>query len=671
MSITTKFNVQFDDKGLKQAEKQSKQTAEKIQQDINKAKEKNLKDLDKGVKSFGESLSGIGGITNIVSSKFAAMGVAIGLAIKTVKDLWDQFTESASEFQMKKQFQLQQSKTAVEQTKNTQNTDNGYFTRLQQLASAEDRSNATKQEAIRLIEILTKRYGDLGIQINGITGEITGLDQAQQKMLAKQNVELYKKLSAEQQNLQGLQNSKTKLVFARANENNFWTRGVSDFLYQNFGLARGNVQDAMNQINSRPLEEQLKILQALRDKSTRESDIQDFQSLIDLKKQEIKLQEQLNNLEKIGATDEKTAMERMKVQNQKNKVISNSKEARTERQKQTDIQGQIDSMKESAEYAKITDDQQKLVYLKKKLAQEQEKENNLVKEQRDIGNTVYGDERERMQDKARMLELEQKIKEAQKNGTSESDIKSMQKELQSLQTKNYKTDVTRSDDKLAYQKLETDRLNLLKQQEKIKIEIAKIEEKSNKYYADTARDLQNEIDYQTLILQGKFEEAEQLKIINQLKKQGLKIDQQKIDDNKAKQQKLSSIQLQQQFQKQAQNLIDKYTPKTKNNRIEQRIRDLQESNKRRLTDDEKKKVKQLVTAEIDLENLEKIYKPDLSKMEIKTNSLTQRGGFAGGAVVSNVDRINVEIKNYASKQTNLLTEIKNEVKSISQNGGII
>ena len=98
MSITTKFNIEFDDKGLKQAEQKAKQTADKIQQDVNKAKSKNMNDLDKGIKSIGQSLSGLGGITNVLAGKFAAMGVAIGVAIKTVKDLWDSFTESAEEF---------------------------------------------------------------------------------------------------------------------------------------------------------------------------------------------------------------------------------------------------------------------------------------------------------------------------------------------------------------------------------------------------------------------------------------------------------------------------------------------------------------------------------------------------------------------------------------------
>ena len=326
-------------------------------------------------------------------------------------------------------------------------------------------------------------------------------------------------------------------------------------------------------------------------------------------------------------------------------------------------------MRESAEYARITDEQEKLLYLKKKLTEYQEQERNLAREQQEIENATYGDELERSKDYVRMLKIQQRINQERAKGTPEGEqqANNWEKELLKLQTKTYKSDQARSEDNLAYQRLETDRLQVLKNQQQVKIEIDKIEEKSKNYYAETEKALQNEIDYNTLILQGKFEEAERLKLINELKKQGIKIDEKEIDKIQEKKKQLTGILLTQGLKKQAEKLLDKYTPKMKDYQYQQRIKQLQESTKRPLTDDEKEKVKSLVNAERELENLDRIYKPDLSKFEVKTNDLTARGGFQTGAVAPEKDRINTEIKNYAAKQVTLLEQIKTEL----QNAGLI
>ena len=237
-------------------------------------------------------------------------------------------------------------------------------------------------------------------------------------------------------------------------------------MYELTGRVTKNVGEATKIYENASPEQQLKMLQALRDNSRKKQDIEEYQKLIELKKQEIRLQQQINNLEQLGVTDEKTAMERAKNRSIKDRVNKNNQQARTQFQKQRDIQGQIDTMKDNAEYGKITDDQQKILYLQKKLTEQQEKEKNLARQQQEIENATYGDERERFLDKKRMLELEQKIKQARERGTpqGEQDAKAYEKQLLQLQTKVYKTDGDRSADQLAYQRLETDRLQVLKQQ---------------------------------------------------------------------------------------------------------------------------------------------------------------------------------------------------------------
>ena len=63
-------------------------------------------------------------------------------------------------------------------------------------------------------------------------------------------------------------------------------------------------------------------------------------------------------------------------------------------------------------------------------------------------------------------------------------------------------------------------------------------------------------------------------------------------------------------------------------------------------------------------------KVDFSHNEIKTNSLTQRGGFSGGVVMSRMETINEKISANATKQVQLLTNIKALIQDL-KNAGII
>jgi hypothetical protein len=77
-----------------------------------------------------------------------------------------------------------------------------------------------------------------------------------------------------------------------------------------------------------------------------------------------------------------------------------------------------------------------------------------------------------------------------------------------------------------------------------------------------------------------------------------------------------------------------------------------------------KMVDKLADLKFDFSDLPKL---DLSKYEIKTNELTQRGGYKGGAVLPSKNSINQQIRNYNAKQVTILTEIHNVLK----NGGLI
>lgn len=666
MAIQTTFTIKQVniDQALKQAENKAKNSAEKIDKVLNQSADKGIKDVNKGVSALGENLGGLGKIAGILSSKFAIVGAGIAFIVKGIKETWDDLMLSPQEYITKQSFKLKQSSQNTAESMNQQSMENGYFARLQEIANLEFVSNSMKQEAIKLVQILTRKYGNLGIEIDAVTGQISNLDSAQTKLLQKQAKLLYKNLSMENDDISGLSTAKMKSTFARQNENNFLSRMVYDFIQQETGLVKGNVLQGISLIDSKPLEQQIKILQGFREKATREQDIKDIQEIIELKKQQLKIQEKLRSLEETGAIDDKTLTARMKEKSTKDAVASNYSLQAQQGRKQNQLEQTMQQMREQYQFSALTKTSQQLVFLQKKLSEQKEKQKNLASNISDIESRSYDDDSARLRDKKRILDIQEKIaklEESKKQGTADQDtdlqIQHLQKLLTELQSKVYPHDKERAEDLTAISKLETEIKQSQKQQLRIQLQIAKLEQKSNRFYSDRIQSFDNQIAVQKLLLQGKFEEAERQRLINRLKQQGLKIDEKRIDTDQAKQRQLTDLNIQRQLQSDARNLYDKYAPKTKEYRTQRRIQQIEESNKVKLNDDQKKTVKQLVEFEIQLQQ-SKTEKANLNSQDIRTNSLTQRGGFASGVVVGDKDTVNQQIKVINEKQVSILKQIK-------------
>jgi len=82
-----------------------------------------------------------------------------------------------------------------------------------------------------------------------------------------------------------------------------------------------------------------------------------------------------------------------------------------------------------------------------------------------------------------------------------------------------------------------------------------------------------------------------------------------------------------------------------------------------LTEDEKNEVNELSNLKFEFENQPKL---NLQNLDVKTNALADRGGFQGGVVATNVDRINTQIAAYAKRQADLLAQIKDQVSKMKE-----
>ena len=95
------------------------------------------------------------------------------------------------------------------------------------------------------------------------------------------------------------------------------------------------------------------------------------------------------------------------------------------------------------------------------------------------------------------------------------------------------------------------------------------------------------------------------------------------------------------------------------------IRNAEKQKGAKLTEDEISMIKQLSSLQTQLND--PMNKIDLNNFDTKTNELTSRGGFSTGAVVTNKDLVNRQIRDFNQRQVQILNNIYETLK----NGGII
>lgn len=163
---------------------------------------------------------------------------------------------------------------------------------------------------------------------------------------------------------------------------------------------------------------------------------------------------------------------------------------------------------------------------------------------------------------------------------------------------------------------------------------------SESYYKDSIKDLENQIQIQGLILEGKTEEAKRQQIINELKKRGLKYDEASVNRIMELNRQLGALNLRNSQKKEAESLYDRAlrmagrTKEADQSAALQRARDIKGSD---LTKAEEKNTLAMVELTHSIQDLSRAFglTGDLS---IRTNDLTRRGGFQSGAAVPNISR---------------------------------
>lgn len=178
------------------------------------------------------------------------------------------------------------------------------------------------------------------------------------------------------------------------------------------------------------------------------------------------------------------------------------------------------------------------------------------------------------------------------------------------------------------------------------------------YYDNEMDSLATKKREQELINAGLDEEAEKLRIIMELEKQGAEVSDDKVDKIMHERRELKSMQLAYGLKEQAYGLQNQAMHKVglgKEADEQKALRDAEKQKGAKLDENETALVKSIadLTYKMGHETL-----PQLGDLSIKTNSLTSRGGFASGAVMPDKDAVNKAVARFNQTQCQLLENIK-------------
>lgn len=201
MAIETQFTIRSVsvEQALKEAEAKVDRSAKKMDSSLSSVgsgtqnMEKNLQAAAKGMDSISKVGGKAGGVMKNLTESIQGLLSPIGLVsagITAVITLVVHMYEKAKQrIQALKDYAKIGIEDAGKQLADSQKgmaTDRGYMDRLIEISRYEEIDNATKQEAIRIISLLTSKYGDLGLSIDDTTGKVLGLVEAIEQFNRKQ-----------------------------------------------------------------------------------------------------------------------------------------------------------------------------------------------------------------------------------------------------------------------------------------------------------------------------------------------------------------------------------------------------------------------------------------------------------------------------------------------------
>ena len=595
----------------------------------------------------------------IITAALAAL-VAIGTAV------WDKMTVSAEEYaataeNMAKDAERQQQKMQELEQKTA-----NYVQRLRELNSLESDGNATMQETSAILDVLQQDFGDLGAIVDESTGKIKNLQEVLDKLEGRKN---QKKTEADQKAVDA-QMAKAKAAYMKA-------RGA-DYFTTEWGAAdewdAGMTEDD---------------LIARRDDDQNNSDQRTgYQEALDALRKAKELQEQIEFRAKTGFDNEE---QRLAAIAKKAKEAASAAALYKKTLARLDQQifdaelngGDTERGFYSAEEEK--DHDLRKTRISKEIQRLEEKYRELLEKTHSANMEAAKFERgtlERTQADTRAREL------SLEKGEALAALRAKQKELFDLEEQRllaqkkmveeakYELEYNDLLAKGEYQKVEALKLEkelksqnlVLSQREKDEILAARaaLKEQASEKRISDARE---ETALQRLLVQGRYEEYQIMKMELEAKRAGRELTEKERDAVLEQVRARKSLDLTQSLQNRADSLAEKLAGKSGQGEayaVQKALRDAERSKGFALTDDERSLTERLAKMEFSLANPGRGSIDTLKGAEIQSNDLTARGGFASGAVVPEKDRIAQAIEGHTKSIRDKMTEVVNLQNSLKQ-----
>lgn len=673
---TTSYNSELDE-----AKKKAAKTGKQIKDNLQKAG-KGFQSMNKFGGKFGGVLKNITeGITGLLSPIGLVMAAIAGLGTLAVK-VWDKMTESAQQFKERMQTMSGILSKQTAQLNKAQKQQEQYIQILAQMASKQKLSISEKMLAIRIIEELTKRYGDLGISINQTTGKIENFDKALAKMNVKKDIKktaalIKEKANAEKNahwqasamiseisNYKDIKYDRDKYKSLEDARNMGFDVKFSPTHDLKYFAGSGRAPGAWHEIeisdeqkklrklwNEGGLKEKREFARQMIDRSAGDDDrVKMFKDLYDALDQYMKKDAQYNAYEKYGTTDPNELI------NLYNKIDREINTKIQQREANTDKWNKDrQKRKQDFQFKNLKTDQQKISVLQKRLNEQKSTGNEFEKTDSEL-------QKKSAQLAKKLLELHEKRKKQQKDANVTT-VERLETEKESIETlKEYgkvQEEIAKNNQTMhdSYSK-----------QLQLELQIKELKQKSANYYKDSLGALNSEIQITKLKIKGLNEEAEKQQLINELKAKGLMIDEAEVDKILAKRRQLVKLNKQleskdNQYSVSGKSLQDKIQQKINpfNYEYKKRLEEQKAKKGEALTKKQRSQIRKVVELQFKASDIMN-RKPDLSDFQTFTNELASRGGFSSSVVSASKNDVNERIYK-VQKQTqmqlkNILAEMK-------------
>ena len=578
-----------------------------------------------GAGKFLESFLAGGGAIGIIAAGVASLGKIAA----TVYNNWIGGMKEAGELAQRNAASIRETAEANEQLR--QKSD-GYLSRLSELSSAEQLSNSNKAEARKLIADLTKSYGDLGVKLDETTGKLSGVDEAMVKKLQRDKDRRIAEMETELKQLQA-DNAAQAQVRDNAGVKVWGRRGQTGGFFKE--LSFGGESD-MKEAGQK-IEENVKRMMELR-RQLREQRRADPAAEYRAKRQAENADLAEENQERNRSFEQRKSDDAFNAAQDVDAKIANRRQAidaeRNNRQR-VEAEAALGSAQTDYEKAQSTGNRDGMLDAEKRILQA--KQTILASDEK-----IYA--------------LEQQV-EALTRQRAAAYAKLTDQAQYELDYN--KLIVAGEFEKAAALRLEKElkEQNLkLSEEEKKKI----LEQREALQKQDTAKQIaeaKEEVALQQLLVDGNYEAYEAEKLRLEMKRQGKKLTEEETQELLEQRKALKELNLRQNLQEQAYGLYGEAMTKAGRGREfeeQKALRDARKAKGGELSEEETAMVKQLSAISYAMANTRETSLGDTS---VKTNSLTARGGFAGGAKLPESDKINREIANTNKQQLEQMKQI--------------